>query len=466
MDNVEVVGFDMDYTLAVYEMEAFDRLAVAKTVDKLVARGYPAALRELEYDRSFVIRGLVVDKRHGNLFKMDRHRHVGRVFHGLRRLDKRERRRIYRAETVRPSASRYHLIDTLFALPEAWLYASIVDLLERKGRRSVDYHRLFDAIRSSIDEAHRDDSIKNVVLSDVGRFILSDPRLALTLHKLRSAGKKLFLLTNSFGRYTDALMSHLFDGVLPEYPSWRNYFDWVVVGAKKPGFFSGHKPFLPVADDGETTGEPVQRLERGRTYQGGNLAGLQRSLRAAPDRVLYVGDHIYGDVLRAKKTTAWRTAMIIEEMEQELAVEERLGDRLSELVGLEGARTRLDEQVHRDQSVLRAIQKLCEAGLEHYSPDERTALRDAHKRSKEALDARRRSLRGILKHHDSLQEEVDGAYNAFWGPLFRDGVEHSSFGGQVDTYACVYTSRVSNLLAYSPSCYFRAPRDRMSHESF
>ncbi|MGZ3408615.1 MAG: 5'-nucleotidase domain-containing protein, partial [Polyangia bacterium] len=29
---------------------------------------------------------------------------------------------------------------------------------------------------------------------------------------------------------------------------------------------------------------------------------------------------------------------------------------------------------------------------------------------------------------------------------------------------CVYTSRVSNFLAYSPLRYFRSPRDHMPHE--
>ena len=37
-------------------------------------------------------------------------------------------------------------------------------------------------------------------------------------------------------------------------------------------------------------------------------------------------------------------------------------------------------------------------------------------------------------------------------------------GEQVEAYACVYTSRVSNFRFYSPMQYFRGPRDRMPHE--
>lgn len=47
----------------------------------------------------------------------------------------------------------------------------------------------------------------------------------------------------------------------------------------------------------------------------------------------------------------------------------------------------------------------------------------------------------------------------------KEGTEMSSFGDQVETYACVYTSRVSNFLHYSPLQYFRSPRDLMPHET-
>jgi 5'-nucleotidase len=36
--------------------------------------------------------------------------------------------------------------------------------------------------------------------------------------------------------------------------------------------------------------------------------------------VLYVGDHIYGDIIRAKKEVAWRTFLIVPELGQELQV--------------------------------------------------------------------------------------------------------------------------------------------------
>ena len=77
MDKVELIGFDMDYTLAIYHLRELEELAFRMTAARMVEHlGYPEELRALRYDPEFVIRGLVVDKVTGNIFKMDRHNHV------------------------------------------------------------------------------------------------------------------------------------------------------------------------------------------------------------------------------------------------------------------------------------------------------------------------------------------------------------------------------------------------------
>ena len=80
----------------------------------------------------------------------------------------------------------------------------------------MEYGRLYDDVREAIDAVHRDDSLKREVRKDIGRYIFRDPELGPALHKLRSGGKKLFLLTNSLWDYTDVVMSFLLDGVVSE----------------------------------------------------------------------------------------------------------------------------------------------------------------------------------------------------------------------------------------------------------
>ena len=63
MDQIEVIGFDMDYTLALYNQPRLEALSAACTLDKMIARrGYPESLRQLPYDARLAIRGLVVDR--------------------------------------------------------------------------------------------------------------------------------------------------------------------------------------------------------------------------------------------------------------------------------------------------------------------------------------------------------------------------------------------------------------------
>src|SRR5581483_4943176 len=239
------------------------------------------------------------------------------------------------------AAPRFAWIDTLFALPEAALYAQIIELLESRGQ-AVDYAKLYEDIRHNIDEVHRDGSLKSQIRAHIEDFVAPDPELGPALHKLRSSGKKLFLLTNSQLDYTDAVMGHVLDGRLPEYPSWRNYFDVVVVAAQKPRFFSERTPFFETGPEGPAS-EPAESLERGRVYEGGNLLDFERLLKISGDRILYVGDHIYGDILRSKKSSLWRTCMIVEELETELAYTEAHAAEIQLLASRELLRARLDD---------------------------------------------------------------------------------------------------------------------------
>ena len=53
LDQVQVVGFDMDYTLALYHQDKMEELSVLTTLHKLVVnKGYPEQIRELKYDPS------------------------------------------------------------------------------------------------------------------------------------------------------------------------------------------------------------------------------------------------------------------------------------------------------------------------------------------------------------------------------------------------------------------------------
>jgi len=470
-DRVTVIGFDMDYTLALYRQDELEKLSIRCTLDKLIARGYPEALRDIKSDPAFAIRGLVVDKKFGNIIKMDRHGYVGRAYHGKHLMPKPERKALYRAQRLGTERERFAPVDTLFALPEVTLYAEVVDCIDHQPElwgpaRPPSYTQAWTDVRECIDKAHQDGSLKDLIQADLGRYFHVDPELGSTLHKFRSAGKKLFLLTNSLYPYTDPVMGHVLGGQLAAYASWRDYFDWIIVGARKPEFFIGNQPFqeLDLAD--RPVGKPASEPKRGRIYLGGNQQGLQAALGVHADEVLYVGDHIYGDIVKSKKSSGWRTALIIEDLEHELAVRRDRHITLKEIEHLTGLRIALADDVASQRYLSRLLARLgpedlikqgvAPAEAEHMLADTRAGVR-------RRFDRLRKYEEEVADTLERRIADVDEAFNPYWGSVFAARRDTSRFGAQVESYACIYTSRVTNFRYASPVKYFHSPHGSMPH---
>jgi len=471
LDTIPVVGFDMDYTLALYRQEEIEQLSLRCTIDKLMARGYPEALGERAADPAFAIRGLTVDRVCGNVLKMDRHGYVGRAFHGRTSLSRAERKELYRDQRLGEQRERFVAVDTLFALPEVSLYAEVVERIDAHPETWQDgdvptYAEAWTDVRQCIDEAHRDGSIKAHIEADPGRYIEEDPDLPRTLHKFRSAGKRLFLLTNSLYPYSDKVLRFLLGGRLGSYPEWQAYFDWVVVGAGKPAFFTEGRAFLEVDRKGMPVGRPHEVPQRGKAYEGGNQTGLQRALGVHADEVLYVGDHIYGDIVRSKKSSGWRTVLIVQELERDLAVRMARAVTLEEIESLHRLRAQLAEEISADRHLSRVLapmkaEQLAEVGIPPEQSEE--MLESTRSRVRARLERLRRYHQETSDTLERRSGEVDAAFNPYWGSAFAEGQDTSRFGAQVEFYACLYTSRVSNFQYVSPAKYFRSPHGSLPH---
>jgi 5'-nucleotidase len=162
--------------------------------------------------------------------------------------------------------------------------------------------------------------------------------------------------------------------------------------------------------------------------------------------------------------------MILQELEEELTQVERSKDKLQRVEQLERQVIRIDSEISYQQLLLKSLQKLADGGGAagepgHEGPAPAGAAVDAAKQeAKRRLDELRSALKSASEELEQLDLDVDKAFNPYWGAMFREATENSRFGQQVEDYACVYTSRVSNFLAYSPLRYFRSPRDHMPHE--
>ena len=56
-------------------------------------------------------------------------------------------------------------------------------------------------------------------------------------------------------------------------------------------------------------------------------------------------------------------------------------------------------------------------------------------------------------------------FNPFWGETMRAGVEPSRLAGQIEKYACIYMSKISDFVDYSPRTYYRPRKKILAHEA-
>lgn len=440
MEEIKAIGFDMDYTLVQYHQRAMDELAIRKTLDKLIEKyGYPTEIRNAKIDHDFIIRGLVVDKETGHICKLDQDRIVGRCYHGYQPISDEERRARYGTKPLSLSSDRFIRVDTLFSLPESTLLAGIIEhykalnkeLPKSPGELCLD-------IRDSIDQAHKDNTLKAEIMANLDKYIIRDPDLGPTLHKLKSAGKTLFLLTNSEHYYTSAVMSFLLDGVLPFFESWRDYFDVLIVDGRKPSFFNEPNPFMRLDESGEPTSEKVTALLPRVIYSGGNIQELERLMNLTGDSLLYVGDHVYSDIVLSKLSGWWRTALVIQEMTEGIRQTIEYAPQLNRVYQLEQVARHLDDAINYHQTLTGSLERVQRLIVALTSPETHVIDSTRDKAMRE-IERKQNMLSQTLQELEDLESEIERSFNTYWGRLFRERHELSLFGAQMRSYSDIYT---------------------------
>jgi len=450
---IRAVGYDMDYTLVHYRTAEWERAAFERALGPLERRHWPVG--GFTFDPSSVIQGLAFDLELGNLVKATRFGYVIRAFHGTRPLTFDEQRSAYASTFVDLGDPRWEFMNTLFSLSHANLFAQLVDLLDA-GRlpERLGYRDLNRVLLSALDEAHNLGELKTQIMADPERFVELDPELSLTLLDQKMAGKRLLLITNSDWTYTRAMMSYALDRTLPRSMKWRELFDLVIVEARKPGFFSHRQASYLMTDEDQGLLRPHRGpLEPGHVYVGGDAPLVESSLHLSGSEILYLGDHLFGDVHVSKEMLRWRTGLILREMESEMAAAEKARDADALLRELMRRKVELDARIAQLRLERQRIQHGYGPRAGARLEDLEHAIRGAGQESQE-LDGRIAPLARASGEQG----------NTTWGPLMRAGNDKSLFARQVERYADVYTSRVSNFLAQTPFAYLRAARGSLPHD--
>ncbi len=451
--SIRAMGFDMDYTLVHYRVEDWERRAYYHCRQRLVEAGWPVS--GLEFDPKVVSLGLILDLELGNVVKANRFGYVKRAAHGTRMLGYEEQREVYSRVLVDLAEPRWVFMNTLFGLSEGCMYAQVVDLLDAGMMpKAIGYPELYKAVRSSIDETHMEGTLKAEIIGDPERYLLPDPELPLALLDLKHAGKKLIVITNSEWSYTKEMMSFAFDPHLPDGMTWRDVFDVVVVSAGKPGFFNQRRSLFEVVDEAKGLLHPARAIQDGGVYFGGDASYVEDYLGVPGEDILYVGDHIFADVHVSKSMLRWRTALVVRELEDELRALEEFKPKQRDLTELMAEKERLE---HRYSQIRLRIQRK-ERG---YGPQPEEEVGELRK----MMQQTRAQVLDLDARIAPLAKEAGELANPRWGLLMRTGNDKSHLARQIERYADVYMSRVSNLLALTPFVYVRSPRGSMPHDS-
>ena len=149
----------------------------------------------------------------------------------------------------------------------------------------------------------------------------------------------------------------------------------------------------------------------------------------------------------------WRTALVVEELEEELNYMVHNRHLFDKLSAVTNRQKELDETCNDQRQELSFLSK------ENSAKNEK-----AFRKIRVSRDANKIELKKLIEQRAQLESRIESGSNQNWGMVFKQGQENSRFGQQVQRYACLYTSRVSNFYFYSNYQYFRSLRDSLPHE--
>ncbi len=443
MKKIKYIGLDMDHTLIRYKIKNFEGLVYQYVIDELIKnKGYPESIRQLKFNFDEVIRGLIIDSKNGNILKVNRHGAIRQSCHGTRQIQFAEQKNFYRSTYVDLNDPNYMVIDTSFSIAFCLLYAQLVDLKDENPNAYRNYNVIASDVLSAVDRVHAEGKLKKDISLDLEHYVIKDKGLVDGIKRYIQHGKKIFIVTNSDYHYTRLLLDYAISPFLSKGESWHDLFEFIITLSDKPRFFYDKLRFLKIDSDTGLMSNYMGPITPG-IYQGGNATKFSEDLRLSGDEILYVGDHIYGDILRLKKHCNWRTALVVEELGGEI----------------EGQKKALPIEREIMQAMLNK-QRLEEENIKVYtqSIDEKTDRYD------DQLNQLHEKIADLDQKISALLQQQHAFFNATWDRAFRVGAEESYFAYQVERYACIYMEKLPDLFAHSPFTYFRAKKRMLPHD--
>ncbi|XP_061750240.1 5'-nucleotidase domain-containing protein 3 [Nerophis ophidion] len=433
--DIEIYGFDYDYTLAFYSSHLHTLIFNIARDILITKHRYPEGLRNYEYIPNFAVRGLHYDVQKALLMKIDAFHYIqqGTVYRGLHPVPHEEVIAMYEGCHVPleimsdfyGKSSHGHSMKQfmdIFSLPEMTLLSCVNDFFMK---HNIDYEpvHLYKDVKEAIRDVHVKGIMYRAVEADIGKYICYGEQSHAVLKKLSMHGKKMFLITNSPFDFVDRGMNYIVGR------DWRDLFDVVIVQADKPSFFNDRrKPFRRVTDKGALLWDRIHKLEKGQIYKQGNLYEFLRLTEWSGSKVLYFGDHIYSDLADLTLRHGWRTGAIIPELRKEIKIinTEQYAHMISWMQALTGLIEQM--QVHRDDDAQAVVEEW-------------------------------------IREREAMRPHTKDMFNPQFGSLFRTYHNPTYFSRRLSRFADIYMASISCLLNYDFQHTFFPRRTPLQHES-
>ncbi|CAD7681251.1 unnamed protein product [Nyctereutes procyonoides] len=434
LSDIEIYGFDYDYTLVFYSKHLHTLIFNAARDLLINEHRYPVEIRKYEYDPNFAIRGLHYDVQRAVLMKIDAFHYIqlGTVYRGLSVVPDEEVIEMYEGSHVpleqmsdfygkSSHGNTMKQFMDIFSLPEMSLLSCVNEYFLKNN---IDYEpvHLYKDVKDSIRDVHIKGIMYRAIEADIEKYICYAEQTRAVLAKLADHGKKMFLITNSPSSFVDKGMRYIVG------KDWRDLFDVVIVQAEKPNFFNDkRRPFRKVNEKGVLLWDKIHKLQKGQIYKQGNLYEFLKLTGWRGSKVLYFGDHIYSDLADLTLKHGWRTGAIIPELRSELRIMNT-------------------EQYIQTMTWLQTLTGLLEQMQVHRDAESQLVLQEWKKERKE--------MRDMTKNF----------FNAQFGSLFRTDQNPTYFLRRLSRFADIYMASLSCLLSYDVSHTFYPRRTPLQHE--
>ena len=340
--DVDVIGFDIDFTLLLYNKKNMTKLIYDSLCEFLIKhKNYPEKILYKE-NKDFVdshsCKNIVLDFKKGNALKLRKDKSIIKCYHGKKELTKEEINNIYENGTFNAFETSilytkdFYLNIDSFQPQNLSIFLVCVDLFDKGELKAIKEYE--DIIKHILEGMNYNYNIKS--FDDFSTFgyyfpeIYKHPELYLytkynceeLLDKLRKKGKKLFFATNSNYSYSH----YILEKVLGE--NYHNYFDLCFYKSCKPGFFIDPKESKPKCyfykdqtelSCTELSDETYSKILNGnKILTGGSYVLVEnyfkKMLNKKELKCIFVGDNILGDCEFPSRLKNWESVFIYDDI--------------------------------------------------------------------------------------------------------------------------------------------------------